>query len=1022
MTRTAGLLTILLYGGVAGEYPYNSYQRDTYANGMYPGRCVQGGCYQVCDDSRVLLYGGSGEGLMSGYNESEDAAYLQYASIVESSDYGLIVARSVQPFLYSIGTTEGADGARFEIPTNTTPPVFRQQAVYSTHFGTYFSLDLSSLLRILGRNADTFYNPYGNLGKFTYMTHAAKGNNGLAFLMNPPQIAGYIVCFGDAGYKCPGMLPKKAASKLAGHGQGAYAVGYTDGSLYVWGDDSAGADTTTVSRILSQNFIVDIRMTPGDDSVTFLAATLSGKVIAWSGNSPTAGPQSGNSSTVYAAMDFNAYDPSRMQTTYGATVVINYDGTPVAWGSEDEGNLATVAARMGADVLEVFASKHAFVALHKDMRTVTAWGDSDHGGDAGTVASFFGTEIDQIYSSTRGMGFAVRFTNGTVFGWGGRGGSLFTPPIAGTDYVMPLDNGFVAYTLQGVLLWGNTGNMEEREALTTCVSGLSATCHAIRCPYPSHAKPMGGFYDCGTVANCKKNIDYCCTTPEETLAPTSAPATPAPTLAPTTPAPTTPAPIVEDTPAPDTAPPGQTNTPDTDTPGMRTHIPHVHKTNAPDTDAPDTAVPLTQGPGVGQTTQTEVPEVGAADSGDSQWAVLGVMLGVALVCSVLMVYLLVVRRRRRRNVEPAPDTEMFLPREGYGNEDEEMAPASGVDVGTSGGVSGVASYASHSQPTGSSTTITTSGGASASLYSPPSSGTIEYGRGAGELSASENFIKTVMTRGETLTSSLPMGPHVEGPANRALQTWVRGRQIGSGSFGTVYIGVVEATGQTCAMKEHRGAQRRDADDAHVVLELLKGLRHPHLTEMLDVVFDPVGGRLCILMEYVSGGTLGALVRGMDTRLEEATAAYYIHQVLQALSFLHSNEVVHRDIKGDNILLTPEGTAKLCDFGSLKKLNKEEGWGMLPAGETPDFSVGDSTIGTADNTHIGSPNWIAPEVLECGTIFIKAGTPADIYSLGCTVSEVLNKGVPPGKSRGAEPMVLPGACTEVPTREHCAGCL
>eukprot|EP01061_Rhynchopus_euleeides_P046098 TRINITY_DN860_c0_g1_i1.p1 TRINITY_DN860_c0_g1~~TRINITY_DN860_c0_g1_i1.p1 ORF type:complete len:565 (+),score=189.87 TRINITY_DN860_c0_g1_i1:65-1696(+) len=118
-------------------------------------------------------------------------------------------------------------------------------------------------------------------------------------------------------------------------------------------------------------------------------------------------------------------------------------------------------------------------------------------------------------------------------------------------------------------------------------------------------------------------------------------------------------------------------------------------------------------------------------------------------------------------------------------------------------------------------------------------------------------------------------------------------------------------------------------------------------------------------------------------MEEAEAARIMRQVVAGVRHLHSHDLVHRDIKGENVLLTADrSVAKLCDFGFLKTLGE-------PAGETV------TATKTVGNTLAGTPGWMAPEVVDMGPDFVQTGKPADIYSIGCTLSEALNRGVPPG---------------------------
>ncbi len=118
---------------------------------------------------------------------------------------------------------------------------------------------------------------------------------------------------------------------------------------------------------------------------------------------------------------------------------------------------------------------------------------------------------------------------------------------------------------------------------------------------------------------------------------------------------------------------------------------------------------------------------------------------------------------------------------------------------------------------------------------------------------------------------------------------------------------------------------------------------------------------------MEGGSLASLVR--KSPLDEDVAKIYVKQILNGLSFLHKQEVIHRDIKGANILLTKSGEIKLADFGVAVKLEDNQ-----------------KTISAA-----GSPYWMAPEIISPGGE--QPSVKCDIWSLGCTVIELLT-GNPP----------------------------
>ena len=238
------------------------------------------------------------------------------------------------------------------------------------------------------------------------------------------------------------------------------------------------------------------------------------------------------------------------------------------------------------------------------------------------------------------------------------------------------------------------------------------------------------------------------------------------------------------------------------------------------------------------------------------------------------------------------------------------------------------------------------------------------------------LLPTFETEGSVLGITLPQGEGVEGPRNRRYCSWRSTAEVGSGAFGRVYVGQIES-GEELAVKDQANANKEQAGSAFAGLQLET---HPNIVDLLDVVYDPRSRRLCIIMEYVRGTSLGHHIRTLGTKVEETACASYTKQLLSALAFLHSNGVLHRDLKADNVMLLPNGTVKLCDIGTLKWTQSE---GRAKAGVSH------------YNTQVGTPNWMAPEVLNQLSDYVEVGPAADLYSLGCTVSEILNTGIPPG---------------------------
>jgi serine/threonine protein kinase len=153
------------------------------------------------------------------------------------------------------------------------------------------------------------------------------------------------------------------------------------------------------------------------------------------------------------------------------------------------------------------------------------------------------------------------------------------------------------------------------------------------------------------------------------------------------------------------------------------------------------------------------------------------------------------------------------------------------------------------------------------------------------------------------------------------------------------------------------------------IAILKTLKsHPSIVSYLGT--DRHGMDLYILMEYVPGGSIAQQIK-MHGALNEGLCRKWTYEILEGLHHLHSNGIAHRDIKGANILVTSTGSIKLADFGSAA----QKQMGMCG----PD---GFKSVR-------GTPFWMAPEVVMGETY----GWPADIWSLGCTVLEMIN-GKPP----------------------------
>jgi tetratricopeptide (TPR) repeat protein/tRNA A-37 threonylcarbamoyl transferase component Bud32 len=201
-------------------------------------------------------------------------------------------------------------------------------------------------------------------------------------------------------------------------------------------------------------------------------------------------------------------------------------------------------------------------------------------------------------------------------------------------------------------------------------------------------------------------------------------------------------------------------------------------------------------------------------------------------------------------------------------------------------------------------------------------------------------------------------------------------ELARGGMGVVYRARHLKLGRVVAIKMLLAGEYASPRELARFLEearAVANLCHPNIVHVFDV--GELGGRPYFTMEYVAGGTLAHLLAGRP--LAAASAVEQTVLLARAVEFAHASGIVHRDLKPANVLLTPEGTPKIADFGLARRL-----------------SDGASASASAA---IGTPSYMAPEQVRGSTQ--GAGPTVDVYALGAILYEMLT-GRPPFRSESA----------------------
>ncbi|KAF9091952.1 ATP binding [Mortierella sp. GBA35] len=212
------------------------------------------------------------------------------------------------------------------------------------------------------------------------------------------------------------------------------------------------------------------------------------------------------------------------------------------------------------------------------------------------------------------------------------------------------------------------------------------------------------------------------------------------------------------------------------------------------------------------------------------------------------------------------------------------------------------------------------------------------------------------------------------PLENDYSWWIRGKFIGAGSFARVSLGWHRQHGTFMAVKQVElavnNSYKEDKQKALVEalereIDLLKELHHERIVQYIGS--DIEKGHINIFLEYVPGGSIATLLANYGP-FSEVLVRSFVKQILEGLDYLHECDIIHRDIKGANILVDNKGCIKISDFGISKKVEDH---------------LKSIQVKSSRPSLQGSTFWMAPEVVKQ----IETTYKADIWSLGCLVVEM-----------------------------------
>ncbi|EYC38816.1 hypothetical protein Y032_0692g1576 [Ancylostoma ceylanicum] len=226
-------------------------------------------------------------------------------------------------------------------------------------------------------------------------------------------------------------------------------------------------------------------------------------------------------------------------------------------------------------------------------------------------------------------------------------------------------------------------------------------------------------------------------------------------------------------------------------------------------------------------------------------------------------------------------------------------------------------------------------------------------------------MKNLFRSPATEESKRPLPSIIEVNVN-PKEYWEIVGELGDGAFGKVEKAVSKSDRSLyAAAKAIEVQEGEQLEDFLVEIEILTSCKHTNIVNLYACYFCE--NKLHMMLEFCGGGAVDAIMIELEKPLTEKQIAYIARYTCEAITFLHDNNVIHRDLKAGNILLTSDAVVKLADFGVSAKLKDRN---------------------EKRDTFIGTPYWMAPEVMMCETFKDQPyDTRSDIWSFGITLIEM-----------------------------------